>query len=84
MSEELNTVVQVPVADNDTQEIALFEDRSEVFLSNVKKAQLLTPALTEKITALAPEMFENFRTQTIWRTSTEIRCSVLNDMNFPD
>jgi len=83
MSNE-NNVIEMPNLNTDETQLSIFEDRSKDFLTNVKKANLLTPALTEKITALAGEMAENFRNSTIWRTSCEIRFSVLNDMNFPD
>jgi hypothetical protein len=63
--------------------LSIAENRS-VFLANIKKADLLTPELMNIVTTLAPELGHVFRTQTVWRTETEIRCSVLNDMSFPD
>jgi hypothetical protein len=84
MSEE-NLVVQEEVMEQETiNPLTLYENSSKTFLANVKKANLLTPELTEKITALSPELNHVFKTQTIWRSETEIRVSVLNDMNFPD
>lgn len=70
--------------ETEQNELTLFDSRSKSFLRNIEKADLLTPELTQKITALAPELGHVFKTQTVWRTETEIRCSVLNDMNFPD
>jgi hypothetical protein len=72
------------VLESDSTELVLTDNRSKAFLTNIKKANLLTPELTSTITALVPELGHVFKTQTVWRTETEIRCSVLNDMNFPD
>lgn len=59
-------------------------ERSERFLTDVKKAKLLPQDAVERLSALVPEIKHVFETQTIWRTETEMRCSVLNDLSFPD
>lgn len=54
------------------------------YLTNIKQADLLTPELLKRVQTMLPELKHNFETQTIWRTETEIRYSVLNDKDFPD
>jgi len=54
------------------------------YLKHIKEADLLPENLSQKIKHLIPELKHNHMTQTIWRTNTEIRCSVLNDKDFPD
>lgn len=54
------------------------------FITNIKQSNLLSEALFIKVKNILPELKHDFDTQTIWRTETEIRCSVLNDKDFPD
>ncbi|NLZ46843.1 MAG: hypothetical protein GX896_09160 [Clostridiales bacterium] len=58
--------------------------RGEYFLQDIKEAGLLPEKLELRVANLLPELEHNFKTQTLWRTETEIRCSVLNDKDFPD
>ena len=92
MSEESNVVndpQEDPTNSLTTQSsepinLALIEDRSVVFLSTMKKTDMLSPELMNTVIKLAPELRESFQDQVIWRTSTEMEVSVLNDSNFPD
>jgi hypothetical protein len=68
----------------ENNQLITLENRSERYLTDVKKANLLPIELEERLIQLKPELTHVVKTQTIWRTETEIRCSVLNDMNFPD
>lgn len=54
------------------------------FITNIKRSNLLSDDLFTKVKSILPELKHDFDTQTIWRTETEIRCSVLNDKDFPD
>lgn len=54
------------------------------FISNIKQSNLLSDNLLTKVKEILPELKHDFDTQTIWRTETEIRCSVLNNKDFPD
>lgn len=54
------------------------------FITNIKQSNLLSDDLFTKVKEILPELKHDFDTQTIWRTETEIRCSVLNDKDFPD
>ena len=60
------------------------DNHTNTCLSEIKESGLLSPVLFEKVQRMLPEIRHNFETQTIWRTETEIRCSVLNDKDFPD
>lgn len=60
------------------------ENMTEHFLSDVRKANILPTELMVKVKDMMPELKHNIMTQTIWRTETEIRCSVLNDKDCPD
>ncbi len=60
------------------------ENMTEHFLSDVRQADLLPDTLLSKVESLLPELKHDIATQTIWRTETEIRCSVLNEKDFPD
>jgi len=85
MSEEIvNIELETDNEHKSMELITLEDDRSQRYLTDVKKAKFLPKVLEERIAVLAPELNHVFKTQTIWRTETEIRCSVLNDMNFPD
>lgn len=59
-------------------------DISKHFLQDIKQADLLPNNLLSKVENMLPELKHNIETQTIWRTETEIRCSVLNDKDCPD
>lgn len=65
-------------------DIITLENMSEHFLTDVKRSNLLSDELLSKVENMLPELKHNMITQTIWRTETEIRCSVLNDKDFPD
>jgi hypothetical protein len=67
-----------------TNELVKVDDRTEMYLTDIKTSNLLSNESMQKLNELAPEIQHGFQTQTIWRTETEMRCSVLNDMNFPD
>ena len=67
-----------------TNELVKVDNRTEMYLTDIKSSNLLSNEHMQKLNELAPEIQHGFRTQTIWRTETEMRCSVLNDMNFPD
>jgi hypothetical protein len=54
------------------------------YMKSIKDSELLTNDLLVKLNDMIPELRHDFDTQTIWRTETEIRCSVLNGKDFPD
>jgi hypothetical protein len=54
------------------------------YMKNIQESELLPDNLLVKLHDMIPELRHDFDTQTIWRTETEIRCSVLNEKDFPD
>lgn len=52
-------------------------------LQEVGQSQVLNPAELKRLEALAPELQHAFCTRTIFRTPTEARFSVLNDLKHP-
>lgn len=57
---------------------------SNTSLQEIKESNVLSIENLKKLELMVPELKHNLETQTIWRTETEIRCSVLNDREFPD
>lgn len=62
----------------------LIDDKISSELANINSANLLNEEDMVQLTEMLPELQHNVRTQTIWRTETEIRVSVLNEKDFPD
>ncbi|MBI6873736.1 hypothetical protein [Clostridium aciditolerans] len=60
------------------------KDLTDLYITDVKKANILPIELVCKVESMLPELKHSMTTQTIWRTETEIRCSVLNDKDCPD
>jgi hypothetical protein len=52
-------------------------------LQEVEQSQVLDPAELRRLESLAPELQHAFCTRTIFRTPTEARFSVLNDLKHP-
>jgi len=52
-------------------------------LQEVEQSQVLDPAELRRLEALVPELEHAFTTRTIFRTPTEARFSVLNDLKHP-
>lgn len=56
---------------------------SKQALENIKDCDFLPEADWTKLSEMSVELQENFEKRQMWRTETEMRISVLNDVKFP-
>lgn len=63
----------------------MLENTNEIYaISELRSIDLLRKEDLDKLRELLPELRHNWETQTIWRTETLMRYSVLNDIDCPD
>jgi len=59
------------------------KDFSKLALNEMTNTTLMTDKDFKSITSILPELVRSYEVRQIWRTETEARFSVLNDLKFP-
>jgi len=59
------------------------KDFSKLALNEITNTTLMSDSDFKSITAILPELVRSYEVRQIWRTETEARFSVLNDLKFP-
>ena len=59
------------------------ENYSKLGLDKIKNVEILNETDVNTITELSTELQRVFQVKQIWRTETEMKYSVLNDIHFP-